>query len=329
MDDLIRTIQKKYDMTVLHHKVIRNTPKSLVVYLETPNGKFIGKASFLPKERQHFILNAEAHLRKNGILIPALQRTKSNKRYMSYKENYFVLHQWLSWPNIAYNSPNRMERVGIVLGKFHASSLGFSSKHGQLYHGAEKWSDEYMTDLAVLEKWELRNAGKKDQKYSAIAEYLPFFRQAGATAKEQLKASGFFSKWKREPLTNHFLCHGDFNNGNLLVSNQRIAIIDWEDVRYDYPSKDIARVLSLAMRKDGQWNEELFSHLLRGYLQENPLSVPQLHLLFVDLAFPHIIERFLRKKLYAQMDIAEIQQFCNREALKTAYMLDEMKTHVQ
>ncbi len=44
-------------------------------------------------------------------------------------------------------------------------------------------------------------------------------------------------------------------------------------------------------------------------------SIEQLHLLFIDLTFPHIIERFLRKKLYAQMNLAEIQQFCNREAL--------------
>ncbi|WP_429843186.1 hypothetical protein [Brevibacillus sp. FIR094] len=36
----------------------------------------------------------------------------------------------------------------------------------------------------------------------------------------------------------------------MLVSNQRIATIDWEDVRYDFPSKGIARVLSLAMRKN-------------------------------------------------------------------------------
>lgn len=328
MDDLIKKIQNKYDMTVLHHRTIRDTSKSLVIYLETTNGKFIGKAFPLEKERLHFILNAEAHLRKNGVLIPNIQRTKNNKRYITHRENLFVLHQKLSWPNIAYNSPIRMERIGMVLGKFHARSLGFSSKHGNLYNGAEKWSVEYKADLASLEKWELRHGGKSDQKYAMIAEYLPFFKQAGLTAKEHLRSSLYFSKWKKEPLTNHFLCHGDFNNGNLLVSNQRIAIIDWDDVRYDFPSKDIARVLSLAMRRNEQWNEELFAHILRGYLQENPLSIEQLHLLFVDLAFPHIIERFLRKKLYAQMNLAEIQQFCNREALKTAFMLDEMKAHV-
>lgn len=328
MDDLIKKIQNRYAMTVLHHKTIRNTSKSLVIYLETTNGKFIGKVFPLEKERLHFILNAEAHLRKNGVLIPDIQRTENNRRYISHKENVLVLHKRLSWANIAYNSPIRMERIGIVLGKFHARSLGFSSRYGKLYHGAEKWSGEYKADLAAIEKWELRHAGKKDQKYAVIAEYLPFFKQAGKTAKEHLLSSPYFSKWKKEPLSNHFLCHGDFNNGNLLVSNQRIAIIDWEDVRYDFPSKDIARVLSLAMRKNDQWSEELFSHLLRSYLQENPLSIEQLHLLFVDLAFPHIFERFLRKKLYAQMSLAEIQQLCNREALKTAFMLDEMKAHV-
>ncbi|MFG0213747.1 hypothetical protein ACFU8X_11635 [Brevibacillus porteri] len=51
MDDLITKIQNKYDMTVLHHKTIRDTSKSLVFYLETTNGKFIGKAFPLQQER--------------------------------------------------------------------------------------------------------------------------------------------------------------------------------------------------------------------------------------------------------------------------------------
>ncbi|MBG9568928.1 phosphotransferase [Brevibacillus agri] len=325
MDDLIRKIEQKYALTVIQHEKLRETPKSLVVFFDTSIGKFIGKVSYLPKERQHFILNAEAHLRKQGILIPGIQRTKNSKRYIIWKDNLFVLHQWLSWPKLAYNSPGKLEQVGALLGQFHKSSLGFTSKHGELYNGAKKWSEEYKTDLAALEKWEQRHADKQKPHFSTIVEYLPYFRQAGQTARKQLNTSAYFAKWKKAPLSKHFLCHGDFNNGNLLVRNKRIAIIDWEDVRYDFPSKDISRVLSLAMRKEGAWNKQLFAYLLRGYLRENPLSAEQLHLLFVDLAFPHIMERFLRMKQYEQMDAAHIQQFCTRESLKTAYMLDELK----
>lgn len=325
MDDLIRKIEKSYGLTVIRHEKLRETPKSLVVFFETSIGRFIGKVSYLPKERHHFILNAEAYLRKKGILIPNIQRTKSSKRYIMWKDNPFVLHQWLSWRKVAYSSPVRLAQIGALLGQFHKRSLGFTSRHGELYNGAKKWTEEYKADLTSLEKWELRNRDKKQPNFSAIFEYLPYFRQAAQTAHEHLKSSAYFAKWKKAPLKRHFLCHGDFNNGNLLTRNKQIAIIDWEDVRYDFPSKDISRVLSLAMRKHGSWNEQLFVYLLRSYLQENPLSADQLHLLFVDLAFPHIFERFLRMKQYEQMDLANIQQFCRREALKTAYMLDELK----
>ena len=325
MDDLIGKIEQKYALKVLQQETLRETPKSLVVFLDTSIGKFIGKISYLPKERQHFILNAEAHLRKKGILIPGIQRTKSNQRSIVYKDNLFVLHQWFSWPKIAYSSPKKLEQIGAALGRFHLQSLGFTSKHGELYNGAKKWSEEYKADLAALEKWEQRHMSKKNPKSTTIVEYLPYFRQAGLAAREQLKASAYFSNWKKFALRKHFLCHGDFNNGNLLTRNQQIAIIDWEDVRYDFPSKDISRVLSLAMRKTGSWNELLFTSLLRAYLQENPLSAEQLHLLFADLTFPHIMERFLRMKQYEEMEVAEIQKFCTREAIKTAYMLDELK----
>jgi len=103
------------------------------------------------------------------------------------------------------------------------------------------------------------------------------------------------------------------------------ASIDWEDARYDFPSKDISRVLSLLMRKNKKWNPRSFKHLMNGYLRENPLSRRQRHLLYADLAFSHIEERFLRQRQYADMTENEIDRFLEEEAKKMSYMLKKMK----
>lgn len=325
MDALIRLIEEEYDLTIVSHEVERNTDKSLVVVLKTPNGKVVGKSLFNQPERQEFILDAEEHLQRKGIYIPKTKKTKNNKRFVYWNGSPFIIQDWAPGPMLALNSPFRINKTGATLGRIHAASVGFSTHASEQYNAAGTWEEEYKQDFATIQKWKVKHEQSKDPKHLIINAHLPFFLIAGKIAQESLRNSSYFQRWKELPCSRHFLCHGDFNNGNLLSVKQKMIVIDWEDVRYDFPSKDISRVLSLLMRKHGKWSLRNFQHLLTGYLQENPLSRKQRHLLYVDLAFPHITERFLRQQQYADMTENEITVFLKREIKKIAYMLEQMK----
>lgn len=328
MEELIQRMEEAYQLTVKKHEILRDTSKSLVIRVNTSKGKYIGKRLYISTDRQLFILDAEEHLRKKGILIPEVRKTKDNERYILWNNYPFILQKWVPWPMIALNAPIRIRRVGATMGNIHFQSQGFSSPNGQLYNGSLGWEQEYEQDLSTMDGWHREHDKNTDPKVALIASYLPVFLEAGVVTHNHLAKSRYFSKWKKQPLSQHFLCHGDFNNGNLLSSEKKVAVIDWEDVRYDYPSKDISRLLYLLMRKERQWVPSHFSHLLIGYLREHPLSREQLHLLFVDLAFPHIFERFLRTRQYQGMTVEEVRNFLQREASKTFYMLKEMMTLV-
>lgn len=325
MDTLMQKIEEQYELRILRHEVMRDTDKSLVIELETSKGKYIAKSLFTTEERQLFILEAEEHLRKKGIAIPEVLLTKHRERYLTWNKNLLILQRKVSGSMLALSTPSRLEATGATLGKIHAASVGFTSKNGDQFNGAKKWETEYEQDLAAMDAWNSQHSEKKELKTSLIVDSLPPFYGAGILAKQGLEQSSYFATWKKQPIRRHFLCHGDFNNGNLLIKNTKITVVDWEDVRYDFPSKDIMRVLYLLMRKKGKWSHQNFSHLMTGYLRENPLSRKQLHLLFVDLAFPHIIERFLRNQQYLAMPLEDIRDFFKREAQKTAYMLVQMK----
>ena len=87
-------------------------------------------------------------------------------------------------------------------------------------------------------------------------------------------------------------------------------------MRYDFPSKDLARVLYLLMRKENGWNKLTFHRILHAYLKDNPLSAQHQLILYADLAFPHIVERFLRKQVYQRMTHAQVLSFLQRERKK-------------
>lgn len=325
MEELIQKIEEEYGLTVEKHEVMRDTDKSLVIVLNTSRGKYIGKTLYITPERQEFILDAEEHLRKKGVLIPEVRKTKTKNRFIDWIGSPFILQTWVSWPMIALNSPARIERIGATLGMIHARSRGFSSKQGYLYNGALTWESEYQQDLSALESWYSQHKKDTDPTTALLAKYIPAFLGAGYAASLQLEKSRYYSKWKQQPLRKHFLCHGDFNNGNLLSSKQKITVIDWEDVRYDFPSKDIMRLLYLLMRKKGRWSSQTFTRLMTGYLGQNSLSRAQRHLLFADLAFPHMVERYLRHRQYNEMSSAEVEQYLRRETNKTTYMQSKMK----
>ncbi len=325
MDALIRLIEEEYNLKIVGHHVERNTDKSLVVYLKTRKGKLVGKSLFSPKDRQEFILDAEEHLQRKGIDIPKTKKTKDNKRFIYWKGTPFIIQEWARGPMLALNAPFRIKRVGATLGKIHAASVGFKTASSEQFNAAPTWEEEYEQDFASLLRWRQMHEDTSDPKLRIIYQHLPFFLIAGKIALDSLQASTYFKKWKELPCSKHFLCHGDFNNGNLLSDKQKITVIDWEDVRYDFPSKDISRILSLLMRKNKRWSPKNFHYLLSGYLNENSLSRSQRHLLYIDLAFPHIAERFLRHEQYLTMTGNEVAKFLKREIKKIAFMLEQMK----
>lgn len=329
MQALIQQIETHYSLTVKNYKVIRDTDKSLVIRLDTSRGKWIGKCLYVSPERQEFILDAEEYLRKRGILIPSTLPTVQKERYFWWKEYPFVLQRRHDLPVITFNTPERLQLTGRTLGRIHARSIGFSSRHGHLFNGALKWEKDYQDKLAFLSKWQPCLSDSFSGKIAAICNALPFFQTAAATTAKLLLTSPSFAKWIKTPPEQQFLCHGDFNNGNLLMRKKGLIVIDWEDVRYDFPSKDLSRVLYLLMRKQNRWNKSAFLRVLHAYLKENPLSASHQLILYADLAFPHIVERFLRKQEYLRMTHAQVLSFLQRERKKIAYFLQEAKACCQ
>jgi CotS family spore coat protein len=317
MKKLLQAVRKKYGLNVKSFAILRKNGKSIVIKLFSDRGTYIVKRLNISVPRQRFILAAETYLRKQGIRIPKVKKSKRQKPFMIWKGRPLVVQAWAKGEPFFLRSVRRIKTVARYLGKIHAASKGFTHKNKSAWRStrAARWKKEYQAALARIKQWNQRHSGSSEEKIAAIREYVPFFLSSGAQAQKD---------WQPSSCLARYLCHGDFHMRNVLHRRKKLTIIDWEHVRYDFPSKDIARLLTEAMRGDWEWKEERFTHLLSAYLRQNPLGPRQLALLYQDLAFPHMFARFLHRERYRKMSLAKLKRFLQSEQEKTLYMLGQL-----
>ena len=92
------------------------------------------------------------------------------------------------------------------------------------------------------------------------------------------------------------LVHGDLHHNNVNNRNDENILIDFKDVRYDLPSKDLLRTYSM-YTKNHSFNGKTFSRMMNTYEHYHSLSLEVKQLVLIDFLFPHIFERLLRKKI--------------------------------
>ncbi len=324
---LLQQLAKNYQIDILSFWTIHDTDHSHVVVIQSGQGNFILKCIYEDQERMRFIVEAETYLRQKGIPIPEIASTTNKHPYFIWNGYPYTLHQYVGGKPIQLSSDKALDQRAAMIGRIHTRSVGFQSYFGHRYNSAERWEEQYEAELESLEEWSYTHRSPKKEKRIALQNALDYFLTIGNETREKLASFAHFSQWKCQSLQKHFLCHGDFHIGNVLVQKNTFHIIDWKYVRYDFPSIDLAQLLNSVMRTDDGWNRNRFETILTGYMRENPLSPSQLGLLYLDLAFPHQLERFLRNKWYEQMSVEQVDAFLQREQKKTRYMLKQLHSY--
>ncbi|QWU17628.1 spore coat protein, CotS family [Paenibacillus sophorae] len=322
---LLQAASEQYGIVFYESEILHKTGRTLVLALKSPQGDYILKSIFTSETRLQFILEAEYFLRLRGIHIPEIFPTLTGTRYFLWEGDRYVLQEKLRGTPFPPTTIEAVTRRAALLGRMHSSSLGFLSNHGPYGPEERLWLSTYLRELSSLKHWVHWYQNSRASKKKMILSHIDFFQQTGRELVERLERHAFFKSWIDAPLQKHFLCHGDFHSENVLTVGSSLYIIDFEFIRYDYPSKDIARFLQGIMNRRKGWDPVWFDHLLNAYLRENPLNDDQLDLMYFDLAFPHSFYRFVDKGGYRNMSLDDVAAYLQREYDKTVYFLQQTK----
>ena len=81
------------------------------------------------------------------------------------------------------------------------------------------------------------------------------------------------------------ICHGDYNQHNVLFSRQGIAVLNFEKASYDIQVSDLGNFMRKILEKHN-WNMGLGMDMLNAYHTVRPLSGQEMRQLYIRLAYP-------------------------------------------
>lgn len=320
---LKRNVEKSYSFKIKKWKVIKNVKNSsLVVQVCTHNGKkYALKNLHLKPDRQQFIAKSEQLLADRGVKLASPISTRNGELLMKYNKNPYVLYQWIDGKSASLCNQKDLEDIVEAMARFHRASMQLQYPDDMKIYGHEHWESEYKERIKTMKKWSKEYKSSDSGNALLIKKDMRFFQKMADKALQQLQNSRYESYFNSEASAKS-LVHGDLHSHNVIHSENGKVLIDFEDVRYDLPSKDLLRLFSM-YSKSHSFRERTFSGMLEKYEKYNKLSSEIKRLVLIDFMFPHIFERLLRKKKYVGMENKELQHRLKQERKKAAYVYEK------
>lgn len=121
------------------------------------------------------------------------------------------------------------------------------------------------------------------------------------------------------------LCHGDFNQHNVIRTPDGFCIVHYENMGYTTPVVDLANFMRKMLEKN-RWDKNLGMHLLEQYDKVRTMSADEKRLLYVILLFP---EKFWKvsnhysnskKAWVSEREIEKLERIKKNEPVRSAFL---------
>ncbi|NLU50267.1 MAG: CotS family spore coat protein [Syntrophomonadaceae bacterium] len=288
LKDLAREVMAQYDFVPREIEVVQGSaPKAVWKICNGQDSRCLKRLR--PKKKLEFTTGAQYYLSTKGAKVPALYKTLDDSLVAIHDGEVFALYAWIEGRTYGMNNENGL-RFGMQgLAEFHRDSTGYEPVAGVVVSSKlGRWPEQYQTIYERLLAWE--NQARSNSSYASLSR---FSREVGGfiTLVEesliQLEKSGYHD-WVKESQSSRSLCHQDYGEGNFVVTDGGVYVLDLDDVTFDLPARDLRKIVNKVMSARGAWNREILDWILDYYQQFNPLTPEQRRVLFIDLLFPHV-----------------------------------------
>jgi CotS family spore coat protein len=320
MEGLKRKVENDFGFNIKTWDIVTHEKNSsFVARIVTEEGKKKAlKSLYITPERQLFIVNSEQMLAEKAVDLARPTPTVKGNLYMIYNRVPYVLYEWIDGKNNQLHNRDDLESLVQVMARFHYASRELDYPPDLKVYSHLHWEKEYNHRLKTIKCWFNTHKASKKRKDVIISRHIPFFYKIAQKALNALKRSRY-QNYMDGLVTAKSLVHGDFHNMNLIFKGNAGVLIDFEDIRYDLPSKDLLRIFSMHLKKH-PFSGKVFCSMLKTYENIHPLHSEVKQLVCIDFLFPHIFERMLRKKKYTKMSDIQLEDRIRQEKKKAEYV---------
>lgn len=141
-------------------------------------------------------------------------------------------------------------------------------------------NEKHTRELKKVKNFVHSRKKKNDFEQKFLQSYGMFYQEAEQVVslqKQELERTDTGSVYG--------ICHGDYNQHNVIFNRQGTAVLNFEKASYDVQAGDLGNFMRKIMEKHN-WNMGLGVDMLAAYQQVRPMASEEMKQLYIRLAYP-------------------------------------------
>lgn len=261
----------------------------------TPKGrKVLRKTPFSP-ERVKFVNSAKEHLFNNGFAnIDRYICTLGNEPFFSFENGIYTMTDFIEGRESSFDNDADVQKASLLLAQLHKASKGYTADEGiKVQDELGKlpvYFQKRLEDIKKLKKQAKKGKSKFDHLF---LEYADYFCRMGDNAINELQSSNYeqlAARTRREKL----FCHHDYTHHNIIVSEGRMSVINFDYCCQELRIYDIANLIRRKMRKCN-WDISKADMIINAYNAFEPLDRDEMTVMKLILMFPQKFWRVVNR----------------------------------
>lgn len=317
---------EQYDLTVL-----RSGKGREAMLCETNRGLMLLKEYSGTEER----IEAEAwlldRLSEKNVKADSYVRNKDGKVITTTADNKrYYLKNWPEGQEIDIKSAAGIDLAVKTLAILHMKMNEVTVPEEIVFTQGRSFEEDIRRHHKELKhiRGFIRSKRRKSDFELKVLECFDLFYEQGERTLEYIISEDCFEGAKIQGKQNvNTLCHGNFNQHNILVNGKGAFVTNFERVAYNNQITDLYLFMRKCMEKQN-WNSELGMHMLREYNKVKPMTPGEKRVLYILFLYPEkfwkIVNHYYNgnKSWISQKSIVKLQSLVELELKRQSFLCE-------
>ena len=269
---------------------IRNTTRGRGAFIcDTDKGTMLLKEFRGSKERAAFLYDILEFLSREGFLAESIVPTKEGEMLSKdeAEDKYYLLKNWYPGKECDVKSKEDILAAVRKLAGFHNLCRYYEKDIPHFLaaedDGLQKEYEKHNRELNKVKNY-IRSKHKKNEFEMLFMQMYDSYKNQAMEMTEQLKEQ-LSSLPVEDKKQMYGLCHGDYNQHNVVFSQRECVLLNFEQLNYDILVSDLANFTRKIMEKYN-WNTNIGMEIITTYNKVRELLPQECRQLYLRLAYP-------------------------------------------
>ena len=238
--------------------------------------------------RAEILYDVAEFLNRAGVRTDGIIKTTEGA-YLSgsAEEGFYLLKDWYNGRECDTKSRDDILHAVTQLAGMHQCLKDYDKQLPEyLWVSEQTLIDEYERHTRELKKVRnyIRGKKKKNLFETKFMEHYSGYLAQAQEVQERLKEQAAHRE-EEEWQQMYGICHGDYNQHNILFAKEGIILINLEQLHVDVQVSDLTHFMRKILEKHN-WNTGLGMDMIRAYDRKKKLSAMECEQIYLRLAYP-------------------------------------------